>query len=454
MQFVCLPCAQEESFHEYEGVSKCARDILENFALSDMGFYHCEDCSEVFCSEMDAMQHTQASRKAMQSQCMLSGPYVEMGRGAIVPFIDLLACPSAMTSCKYCGNRMQVDQWVHHVRMECTMVPCALCLESLSGAATTYARQKLGESHRNVTMMHCERIFEPFNKAAKCCYTSGTFKKMVRHMQVPSEEHRRGLQCLRDFVMHVDKEGMAPVSNALQVAPSPLQLVTVGTTSFSCLHVDTSSNQRGGGTPVGGVSCKSPRCANAMVANVSGKCPERIRHQKEEAEARASELKKQKQQQRRRKGANKSKGKVLKKKKKKKTVVKKKITKKTNAQSSQKLPIRLLIKRRKEANGGDDKKQQEQQDQQADRPSKRRRRQIESSAPDTNTTTTNTFTATTSKMITPSMIAKSWVTSSESDPTLRVVIVKPRATKAHPPPPPKAKARHKPPPPPYPPPQR
>lgn len=515
MQFACLSCAQEEAFHDYEGVSTCARDILENFALSDMGFYHCEDCSEVFCSEMDAMQHTKASRNAMQSQCILSGPYVEFGIGAIVPFIDPLACSSAMTSCKFCGQRMQVDQWVRHVRTECSMVPCALCLESLSDAATTYARQKLGESHRSVTMMHCGHIFEPFNSALQCCYTNGTFKKMLRHMQEPSEEHRRGLQCLRDFVMHVDKEAMAPTPNALQVAPSPLQLVTVGAAPFSYLDVNSGSNHHhnqrgGGGTPVGGsgVSCKSPRCASAMVVNVSGKCPEMIRHQKEEAEARASERKKQEKQEKQKKqkkqkcrskeGTKNGKGNMPK--KNKKVVAKKKITKKStktenptkktkktakkkkksppfNTQTHQRLPIRMIMKRRREANGegGKDKQQQE------DRPSKRRRHQTDppaiitstetdkdkaAPAPTTNSTTTTntnntvttTTTTTTATMITPSMIAKSWVTSSESDPTLRVVVVKPRATKPRPPPPPpslsltKAKSRPKPPPPPYPPP--
>jgi len=494
MQFVCMPCAQDQGLHEYEGVSRCARDILENFALSEMGFYHCEDCSEVFCSEMDAMKHTNASRKVMQSQCMLAGPYVETGKGAIVPYIDPVACPSAMTTCKYCGKSMQVDQWIHHVRTECTMVPCALCLESISDAATSYARQKLGERNKSATLMHCERIFEPFNKAPQCCYKSGTFKEMVRHMQVPSEEHCRGLQCLREFVMHVDKELAIPISAAQQVVPSPLQLVTIGATSFSHMNVDNGSNQRGSGTPGGGavVSCKSPREATDMVVNVSGKCPETIRHQKEEAEARVSDLKKKKKK-------KKKKTKTKTKKKKTKTKIKKtknvtpgkekvkkpKKSKKAesyrNNQVTERLPIRLLMKRKKEERevrevremGEDGKKQQRQQEQTNDRPTKRARRQIESPAitftetmntppetaqnnKDDTTTTTNTITTTTATMITPSMIAKSWVTSSESDPTLRVVVVKPRATKARSPPPPpppsKAKARPKPPPPPYPPP--
>ena len=459
VQLACLPCAQEE-LYAYECVSQSSRAFLEHFAHSEMGFYHCEDCGQVFSSEIDAMQHTNATRNVEQSQCILSGPYVEFGKGKIVPFIDTFACPSAITSCKYCGQTMQVDQWVHHVRTECDKVPCALCLYSITDATTTYARQKLDGRKAN-TMMHCQHIFEPFNAGTQCNYGHGTFKEMLRHMQLDSGEHRRGLQCMRSFVTHVNEEAASAHTG---VAQSPLQLVTVGATPFS--YTDAAYEND---TPTG-VSCKSPRCSSAMVVNVAGKCPELVRRQSAEAaalaehESDADNLDARaisanvaaqppvvKVKRKRKKGVCKkpkctSKQRGIK--TKRKGAVHRKDSVHKDTHSPPKMPIRLMmkLKRANEATcfQGTDVGQ----------PNKKRRRKNNSSELIQVDTTCASVpvpvTSSTTTMITTSMITSSLITATTSDPTLRVVVARPQARK--PPPPPQKNKRTKPPPPPYPPP--
>ena len=284
-------------------------------------------------------------------------------------------------------------------------------------------------------------------------------------MQVDSGEHRRGLECMRLFVAHVDKEASSLTTG---VAPSPLQLVTVGAPALS--------NQNASGfvvsdnaTPTG-VSCKSPRCASNMIVNVAGKCPESVLRERDRAQAEAATAdddllgvdatvqqdqpvtKSKKKPNKRNKHNGNRKGGSSDSRKPGKDSMQKTKGKKERGTSTKvgtglpkkkkrshkdeglpkRMPIRLMMKRKrqeieiqKQDNVGGAKKGCKRQ-------------------PEPSVTT----------MITTSMITSSFITSSTSDPTLRVVVARPKAVKPKPPPPPPPVAkRKKPPPPPYPPPK-
>ena len=422
VQLVCASCAGTKLSDVY-CVDTACRMVLEHFSFSSMGFYHCENCGQVFTSELEATRHTRATRQVDQSQCVLSGPYVEnlasasSRGGRIVPYIDPMACPSASTTCRYCGEVMSVGKWVHHVRTECKKVPCALCLGVLGGAATTYVRQRLGPN-RVTSTVHCNHIFEPLNKAPRCGYTEGTFKQMLRHLQSNSEEHSRAIKCMRQFVLEIDKVASSPIATI--PTPSPLQVATLGTSPRQLL------------TPCGGggdvvVACKSPRLSNNTVT-VSGKCFDEIRRQKADADALAKE-RKRKRRLRRAKREKPDDDKALKKnknKKKKEDEKKKKKKRKRHLSqnpAAQAMPI-MVLKRRKMM---EQSRMQIATDGAAKHPQPVR---------DLGGTTT--------------MITASMITASQSDPSLRVVVARPKPVKPRPPPVPGK--RKKPPPPPYPPP--